>query len=83
MLQHFLQGVRYLDVRLTYNVDKEDWYTTHTFLSDNAKEAFNEVNLFLEANKKEIIIFDIQHVYDERTMMVKQTKIVIKQTAVD
>lgn len=61
------QGVRYLDVRLTYNVDKEDWYTTHTFLSDNAKEAFNEVNLFLEANKKEIIIFDIQHVYDERT----------------
>lgn len=61
------KGVRYLDVRLTFNNNKNEWYTTHTFLSDKVNKAFVEVSEFLNQNKKEIIIFDIQHIYDERT----------------
>jgi hypothetical protein len=61
------KGVRYLDVRLTYNIDVGSWYTSHTFLSDDALTALSEVSTFLDTNKGEIVILDLQHIYDERT----------------
>lgn len=56
-------GVRYLDIRISYNAEKEEYYTVHNYFSSPLSEVLSEINLFLEENPGEFLILDIQHVY--------------------
>lgn len=56
-------GVRYFDVRLSYNEEEADWYTTHTYFSQNFSLILDEIALFLENHPGEFVILDLQHVY--------------------
>lgn len=57
------KGVRYLDVRATYNAEDDDWVAVHNFYSDNLLKSMQKVSDFLRDNPGEFIIVDIQHVY--------------------
>ncbi|MDD3383830.1 MAG: hypothetical protein PHX46_03355 [Bacilli bacterium] len=54
-------GVRYLDVRISYFNDS--WYTKHALISDKLEYYLLDILSFLNDNKGEFIVFDIQHVY--------------------
>ncbi|MFA5741286.1 MAG: hypothetical protein WC874_00255 [Candidatus Izemoplasmatales bacterium] len=56
-------GVRYFDIRLTYNEEKSSWYTTHTYFSNDLASVLEEMNTFLFAHPGEFLLLDIQHVY--------------------
>lgn len=56
-------GVRYLDVRISYFNDS--WYTKHALISGELKYYLLDVLDFLNNNKGEFIVFDIQHAYLE------------------
>jgi len=56
-------GVRYFDVRLSFNEVENKYYTVHNYFSTPIEEVVEEVAEFLEANPGEFIILDIQHVY--------------------
>jgi hypothetical protein len=53
-------GVRYFDVRLTYN--EGTWVTKHNYVSTNFLEITNQINEFIQNNNGEIIILDFQHI---------------------
>ncbi|MCL1935396.1 MAG: hypothetical protein FWF57_03340 [Defluviitaleaceae bacterium] len=53
-------GIRYLDVRVS-NVNG-NWYIENTMLSNSLSYYVSDVILFLQQNKGEIIIFDLQHI---------------------
>ncbi len=54
-------GVRYLDVRLSYI--EGTWFTKHALVSDELSYYLGDVIAFLEDHSGEFIVFDIQHVY--------------------
>jgi len=54
-------GVRYLDVRLSYI--EGTWFTKHALVSDELSYYLEDVIDFLADNPGEFIVFDIQHVY--------------------
>ncbi len=54
-------GVRYLDVRLSYI--EGTWYTKHALVSDELSYYLGDVIAFLDDHPGEFIVFDIQHVY--------------------
>ncbi len=54
-------GVRYLDVRLSYIEDT--WFTKHALVSDELAYYLTDVISFLDEHPGEFIVFDIQHVY--------------------
>lgn len=56
-------GIRYLDMRLSYNELEEAYYTTHNYYSSKLEEVLSEITLFLGENPGEFIILDLQHVY--------------------
>jgi hypothetical protein len=56
------QGVRYFDIRLTYNQEKEAWYTAHTYFSTPFDEVLSDIKQFLDQHPGEFLILDIQHV---------------------
>jgi len=58
----FEAGVRYFDIRLTYNESEEAWYTTHTYFSEPFLDVLMQINDFLDAHPTEFVLLDIQHV---------------------
>ncbi len=54
-------GVRYLDVRLSYIEDT--WFTKHALVSDELSYYLSDVIAFLDDHSGEFIVFDMQHVY--------------------
>ncbi|MFA7076076.1 MAG: phosphatidylinositol-specific phospholipase C domain-containing protein [Candidatus Izemoplasmatales bacterium] len=56
-------GVRYFDMRLSYNEDEKEYYTVHNYFSTPLKSVLRMIEKFLSANPGEFIILDIQHVY--------------------
>lgn len=56
-------GVRYFDLRLSFNHTEDTYYTVHNYFSSPLNEVLSEIGLFLEENPGELIIIDIQHVY--------------------
>jgi hypothetical protein len=56
-------GVRYFDLRLSYNEEENVYYTVHNYFSTPLAEVLTELNSFLVENEGEFIIIDIQHVY--------------------
>jgi hypothetical protein len=55
-------GVRYFDIRLTYNEKAAAWYTSHTYFSDDFETVLSSIAEFLAAHPGEFLILDIQHV---------------------
>ena len=53
-------GVRYLDIRLTY--DEETWYTKHNYLSGDFEPIAAQITDFLDNNTGEFLILDFQHI---------------------
>ena len=56
-------GIRYLDMRLSYNEKEELYYTTHNYFSSKLEEVLSEITVFLSENPGEFIVLDLQHVY--------------------
>ncbi len=56
-------GVRYFDIRLSYNESKSAWYTSHTYYSRDFLEVLAEIETFLNDNPGEFLILDLQHIY--------------------
>lgn len=56
-------GVRYFDIRLTYNEAKEAWYTSHSYFSGELAPILEELEAFLADHPGEFVLLDIQHVY--------------------
>ncbi len=54
-------GVRYLDVRLTY--ESETWYTKHNYISGEFIPIVTKIKTFLEDNPGEFLILDFQHIH--------------------
>ncbi len=67
LLKH---GVRYFDIRLTYNDREAEWYTSHTYFSEPFANILDSIVEFLAENPGEFLILDIQHVngieYDDQ-----------------
>jgi len=55
-------GVRYFDMRLTYNEDLGIWMTAHTYFSTPLTNVLITLETFLNAHQGEFIVLDIQHV---------------------
>lgn len=56
-------GVRYFDIRLTYDLDSDTWWTVHTYFSTPFEDVLTDINAFLEDHPGEFLILDIQHVF--------------------
>lgn len=56
-------GVRYFDIRLTFDLDTNQWWTVHTYFSTPFEDVLFDINTFLENHPGEFLILDIQHVY--------------------
>ncbi len=61
--EQLTSGIRYLDMRLSYNEKEETYYTTHNYFSSKLEEVLSEITSFLSDNPGEFIVLDIQHVY--------------------
>lgn len=57
-----VHGVRYFDIRLTYNIKTEQWMTAHTYFSTPFDEVLTDIKTFLSDNPGEFLILDLQHV---------------------
>ena len=56
-------GIRYFDVRLTYNEKEAAWYTSHSYFSAEFAPILAEIETFLADHPAEFVFLDIQHVY--------------------
>lgn len=56
-------GVRYFDMRISYNEKDNSYYTVHNYFSSPVEEVLLEISNFLKQNPGEFIIIDLQHVY--------------------
>lgn len=57
------RGVRYLDVRLTFDAATGIWWTSHSYYSRPFCEDLAEIEAFLAEHPGEFLLIDIQHVY--------------------
>ena len=57
------RGVRYFDVRLTYEETEGVWYTSHSYFSRPFSEDLAAIETFLSDHPGEFVLIDIQHVY--------------------
>jgi hypothetical protein len=57
------RGIRYFDVRLTFDESSDQWYVTHSYFSRPLSEDLAEIEEFLSAHPGEFVLIDIQHVY--------------------
>ncbi len=56
-----LSGVRYLDIRLTY--EEGNWYTKHNYVSNDFLEQTPMIVSFLDTHPGEFLILDFQHIH--------------------
>jgi len=56
-------GIRYFDIRLTFDLDTNTWWTVHTYFSTPFETVLDDINAFLEEHPGEFLVLDIQHVY--------------------
>ena len=54
-------GIRYFDVRLTY--DSEKWMTKHNYISSDFNDIALEITTFLDTNQGEFLVIDFQHIH--------------------
>lgn len=74
--QQLEHGIRYLDIRTSYR--KGQFMFCHGLYSCDSLQPLEEINQFLEAHPKEIVILDFQHVYNcDRTLLQKYCEIIM------
>jgi hypothetical protein len=56
-------GVRYFDMRVSYNEEEETYYTVHNYFSTPLDLVLSQIKQFLEEHPTEFIIIDLQHAY--------------------
>ncbi len=56
-------GVRYFDIRLTYDLDTKTWWTVHTYFSTPFQQVLEDIATFLSDHPGEFLVLDVQHVY--------------------
>ncbi|MFA5007355.1 MAG: hypothetical protein WC509_07855 [Candidatus Izemoplasmatales bacterium] len=56
-------GVRYLDVRLTFDAATGVWWTSHSYYSRPFTQDLADIEAFLTEHPGEFLLIDIQHVY--------------------
>ena len=61
--EQLTSGIRYLDLRVVYHQDSDQYYSCHGVYCVNMKTIIQDVNAFLTANPKEIVIMDFNHLY--------------------
>lgn len=61
------QGIRYFDVRLSYDETSDQWFHNHTYLTVSLESTMTAISDFLDNHPGEIVILDFQHIYDSRT----------------
>lgn len=57
------KGVRYLDVRLSFHPNEQEWYSTHNYFSRPFNQDLAELGDFIADHPGEVIILDLQHIY--------------------
>lgn len=56
-------GVRYLDLRIVRHEETGKFYTCHGVFCVDMKTVIDEINTFLTENSKEIVLLDINHLF--------------------
>lgn len=56
-------GVRYFDLRVSYNESEDLYYTVHNYFSTPLTLVLSQIEQFLEEHPTEFIIIDLQHAY--------------------
>ncbi|KAK6192498.1 hypothetical protein SNE40_003952 [Patella caerulea] len=59
--QQLKAGIRYFDLRVTTKPYTEDLYFHHTLYADKVEPSLRDMNTFLDAHPKEVIILDFNH----------------------
>ena len=57
------QGVRYFDVRISYDSASDTWYSSHNYLSRPLIDDLNQLTDFLSHHPGELVVFDFQHIH--------------------
>ncbi|XP_066926141.1 PI-PLC X domain-containing protein 3-like [Clytia hemisphaerica] len=60
IIQQLNAGVRYLDMRIGYRADVDDFFFVHALYGFKISKMFEEIQTFLNDNPKEVIILDFQ-----------------------
>jgi hypothetical protein len=56
-------GIRYLDLRIVRHAESGKFYTCHGVYCVDMDDVIREVNDFLNTNKREIVLLDINHLF--------------------
>lgn len=62
--EQLTSGIRYLDLRVVYHQDSDQYYSCHGVYCVNMKIIIQDVHEFLSANPKEIVLMDFNHFYN-------------------
>jgi len=78
-------GIRYLDFRVCYF--QSHFYLCHALISVRLKNALQQIQTFIQKNPSEIILLDINHVYNvtnsaEETQLVQLLQNTLENTAI-
>lgn len=57
-------GIRYVDLRVAYHADSESFMTCHGVYCVNMMEILTEINDFLSAHPKEILVMEFKKLFD-------------------
>ncbi|XP_055710891.1 PI-PLC X domain-containing protein 3 [Phlebotomus papatasi] len=63
LTEQLLNGIRYLDFRISFRLPDAKYYFVHGLYCEEIVEALHEIRDFLESHPGEVIILDIQHMY--------------------
>ncbi|KAK6177006.1 hypothetical protein SNE40_015199 [Patella caerulea] len=61
--QQLTAGMRYFDLRVATRQGTEDLYFLHSLYADKVEPCLHEMDIFLDAHPKEVIILDFNHLY--------------------
>lgn len=65
--QQLMEGIRYLDVRLSLDTTSNSIYLCHGVRSISLEEFCNQLKTFLNEHRSELVIVDVNHLYADST----------------
>eukprot|EP01105_Mastigella_eilhardi_P006860 TRINITY_DN18370_c0_g1_i1.p1 TRINITY_DN18370_c0_g1~~TRINITY_DN18370_c0_g1_i1.p1 ORF type:complete len:334 (+),score=58.76 TRINITY_DN18370_c0_g1_i1:38-1003(+) len=65
--EQLMRGVRYLDLRVSYERDKQDIFIVHGMLADPLRKVLSAVAAFSDEHPSEFVVVDINHFYNFTT----------------
>lgn len=63
-MEQLQAGIRYLDIRVVRHEESGTFWTCHGVYCVNMVEVMKEISDFLDANPKEVVILDFNHLYE-------------------